>query len=354
MPREGNIVLRGRTVTVRRRWLNGRVPTPSVPLVHPVHRFAHHEIDFRRRIVTMAVVNPTPDSFYDDGAGAVLEDALAQAHAAADAGAEWVDVGGVPFAPGAELDPAEEAARVVPLIAALRSGDGAGSSEASRRLILSADTFQPAVAEAALAAGADVVNDTTGLFHADLGRVVAAAGAHLVVTHSLAHVRGPRAVVPRPTYGDVVTEVRDHLRRTVDRAVALGVPEERIIVDPGHDLNKNTRHTLEITRRLDEIAALGPPVLAAVSNKDFIGESLDRHRHERLPGSLAAAAACVYGGARILRMHDADASVSAARMLECVFGWRQPAFLVHNMGEQNPPPDRSTLAEHRAHRGGRA
>ena len=135
---------------MRRRWLNGRVPTPSVPLVHPVHRFAHQEIDFRRRIVTMAVVNRTPDSFYDDGAGAVLEDALAQAHAAADAGAEWVDVGGVPFAPGAELDPAEEAARVVPLIAALRSGDGAGSSEASRRLILSADTFQPAVAEAAL------------------------------------------------------------------------------------------------------------------------------------------------------------------------------------------------------------
>ena len=108
---------------------------------------------------------------------------------------------------------------------------------------------------------------------------------------SLAHVRGPRAVVPRPTYGDVVREVRDHLRRTVDRAVALGVPEERIIVDPGHDLNKNTRHTLEITRRLDEIATLGLPVLAAVSNKDFIGESLDRHRHERLPGSLAAAAA---------------------------------------------------------------
>ena len=354
MPREGNIVLPGRTVTVRRRWLNGRVPTPSVPLVHPVHRFAHHEIDFRRRIVTMAVVNRTPDSFYDDGAGAVLEDALAQAHAAADAGAEWVDVGGVPFAPGAELDPAEEAARVVPLIAALRSGDGAGSSEASRRLILSADTFQPAVAEAALAAGADVVNDTTGLFHADLGRVVAAAGAHLVVTHSLAHVRGPRAVVPRPTYGDVVREVRDHLRRTVDRAVALGVPEERIIVDPGHDLNKNTRHTLEITRRLDEIATLGLPVLAAVSNKDFIGESLGRHRHERLPGSLAAAAACVYGGARILRMHDADASVSAARMLECVFGWRQPARLVHNMGAENPPPDRSTLAGHRAHRGGRA
>ena len=125
-------------------------------------------------------------------------------------------------------------------------------------------------------------------------------------------------------------------------------------MDPGHDLNKNTRHTLEITRRLDEIAALGLPVLAAVSNKDFIGESLDRHRHERLPGSLAAAAACVYGGARILRMHDADASVSAARMLECVFGWREPARLVHNMGAENPPPDRSTLAGHRAHRGGRA
>lgn len=321
----------------------------ELALRHPVRRFARREVDFRRRILTMAVVNRTPDSFYDDGAAFALEAAVDQARAAAEAGAEWVDVGGVPFAPGPALDPGEEARRVVPLIAALR-GEAAEHSEAVAGLILSADTFEPAVAEAAIAAGADVVNDTSGLVHADLGRVVAASQAHLVLTHSLAHVHGPRAVVPRPRYGDVVAEVREHLLRTVERAVSLGVPEDRIIVDPGHDLNKNTLHTLEITRRLDEIAALGLPVLAAVSNKDFIGESLDQHRHERLAGSLAAAVACVHGGARILRMHDAAASVSAARLLECVFGWREPARLVHNMGEANPAPDRTSLAEHRAGR----
>ncbi|UBH23591.1 dihydropteroate synthase [Micrococcus porci] len=321
------------------------MPTPSVPLAHPVHRFAHHEIDFRRRIVTMAVVNRTPDSFFDDGAGFAFDAALAQVHTAADAGAEWVDVGGVPFAPGRELDPAEEAARVAPFVAAVRAGRGEGASEAARRLILSADTFQPAVAEAAIDAGADVVNDTTGLYYPDLGRVVAASNAHLVVTHSLAHVSGPRTVVPRPRYDDVVAEVREHLLRTVDRAVALGVPEERIIVDPGHDLNKTTVHTLEVTRRLDEIADLGFPVLAAVSNKDFIGESLDRHRHDRLAGTLASAAFCALAGARILRMHDADASVSTAHMLECILGWREPLLAVHNTGDVNPAADRTTPAD---------
>lgn len=311
------------------------------PLRHPVHRFAHTEVDLRRRILTMAVVNRTPDSFYDDGAAFAFDAALAQVHRAADAGAEWVDIGGVPFAPGDELDPAEETRRVAPLIAAVRAGEGAGASEASRRLILSADTFQPSVAEAAIAAGADVVNDTSGLHDPDLGRVVAASDAHLVVTHSLAHRHGPRTVVPRPTYADVVGEVREFLLRTVDRAVSLGVPEERIVVDPGHDLNKTTVHSLELTRRLDEIADLGLPVLAAVSNKDFVGESLGRHRHERLAGSLAAAAYCALAGARILRMHDADASVSTARMLECVLGWRTPVFAVHNTGDVNPAPDRS-------------
>lgn len=263
-------------------------------------------------------------------------------------------MGGVPFAPGAPLDPAEEAARVVPLFAALRAGEGEGASEASRRLILSVDTFQPSVAEAAIAAGADVVNDTTSLADPDLGRVVAASDAHLVVTHSLAHRHGPRVAVPRPRYGDVVADVREHLTRTVDTAVSLGVPEERILVDPGHDLDKTTVHSLELTRRLDEIAALGLPVLAAVSNKDVIGESLDQHRHERLAGSLAAAVCCALGGARVLRMHDAAEAVSAARMVECVLGWRAPARAVHNTGESNPAPARTTLAEHRARLVGRA
>lgn len=325
--------------------MNVRVPFCVPALQHPVHRFAHTEVDFRTRVLVMAVVNRTPDSFYDAGATFAFDAAVDAARAAAADGAEWLDVGGVPFAPGEELDPAEEAERVAPLIAALRAGgDTARGGAEAARAILSADTFQPIVAAAALEAGADVVNDTSGLYYPDLGRITAEHGAHLVVTHSLAHRTGPRTVVPRPHYDDVVAEVREHLLRTVDRAVSLGVAPERIIVDPGHDLNKTTVHSLEITRRLGEIADLGFPVLAAVSNKDFVGESLDRPKSHRLAGSLAAAVACVAGGARILRMHQVRPSVDAARMAECIAGWRKPALALHNTGEVNADPDCSAVA----------
>ena len=110
-------------------------------------------------------------------------------------------------------------------------------------------------------------------------------------------------------------------------AVDHGVPEDRIVIDPGHDLNKNTLHTLELTRRLSEIADLGLPMLAAVSNKDFVGEATGLPRPDRMPPSIAAATICVLSGARILRMHDVAAAVAAARMIEAVLGFRQPAYL---------------------------
>ncbi|MFC0247943.1 dihydropteroate synthase [Citricoccus parietis] len=312
---------------------------------HPVQRFAHRTVDFRSRILLMAVVNRTPDSFYDDGATFALDAAVSAARQAAEDGADWVDVGGVPFSPGPELPPAEEADRVVPVIAALRSGRGPATTA-----ILSADTFQPLVAERAIAAGADVVNDTTGLFHHDLGRVVAAGGAHLVITHSLAT---PRTPVPSPRYDDVVAEIREYLLRRIDLAVSLGVPEEKIIVDPGHDLNKNTRHSLEITRRFDAFATLGFPALAAVSNKDFIGETLDQHKSARLAGSLAAAQVCVLNGARVVRMHQVGPSVSAIRMTEAIMGWREPHRLEHNMHGLNRDAGRSAGPGDAAHWDGR-
>src|SRR5690606_29505197 len=117
----------------------------------------------------------------------------------------------------------------------------------------------------------------------------------------------------------------------VERAGAAGIPPERLVVDPGHDLHKNTRHSLELSRRLDEIAAIGPPVLVAVSNKDFIGETLDRARGDRLPGSLAAVVAWILAGARIVRMHDVASTVDAVRMTEAILGWREPAYLKHNI-----------------------
>jgi dihydropteroate synthase len=288
-------------------------------LRHPVHRFHGRTIDFATHVAVMAIVNRTPDSFSDRGRTFPFDRAVAAALAAVDAGADWVDIGGQPFAPGTRLTPAAERDRVIPVIEAVRDRSDA---------VLSVDTFEPEVAAAAIAAGADVVNDTTGLRDPELAAVVADSGAHVVITHSLAAPRQPH---PAPRYGDVVTEVRAFLERQVEAAIDAGIPEQRILLDPGHDLNKNTLHSLELTRRFAEIADLGFPTVAAVSRKDFIGETLDQDTAERLAGSLAAAVMCVLGGARIVRMHDVAAAVSAIRFTEAALGWRAPAVLRHNM-----------------------
>jgi dihydropteroate synthase len=185
------------------------------------------------------------------------------------------------------------------------------------------------VASAAIEAGASVINDTSGLWDPGMASVVAGSTATLVLTHSL---QPPRAEPPAPEYVDVVDDVVAFLRDRVARANAAGIPDERIIVDPGHDLNKNTFHSLELTRRLREVVALGYPTLAAVSNKDFVGETLDREQGQRLEGSLAAAVFCIMEGARIVRMHNVRASVDAVRMTEAMLGWRDPAWVLHNMG----------------------
>lgn len=294
-------------------------------LHHPVHEFGSRRLDFRSQVALMAIVNRTPDSFYDGGRTFALEAAIDASLQAVAAGADWVDIGGVPFAPGPALSAREEAERIVPVIEAVR---------AASDVVISADTFLPEVAEASIRAGANVINDTTGLQDPDLAAVVAQGGAHLVITHSLA---APRTVYPRPRYDNVVDDVAGFLRRKVELAVELGIPAEKIIIDPGHDLNKNTLHSLEITRRFGEIAALGYPALAAVSNKDFIGETLDQPKQERLSGSLAAAVICIMNGARILRMHNVPEASAAIRMAEAVLGWREPSYLKHNMGEVNEP-----------------
>ncbi|MGA7203253.1 MAG: dihydropteroate synthase [Specibacter sp.] len=300
-------------------------PFYTPPLLHPVHSFGARTLDFSRQVALMAIVNRTPDSFYDGGATFALDAAVAASLAAVNDGADWVDIGGVPFAPGPALDAEEEGDRVVPVIAAV---------SAASDVIISVDTFLPEVAARSIAAGAHVINDTTGLSNPDIARVVADTGAHLVITHSLAK---PRTVYPHPRYADVVSEVAAFLREKVELAISLGVSPEKILIDPGHDLNKNTLHTLEITRRFNEIAAVGFPALAAVSNKDFIGETLNQDKAERLEGSLATGVICILGGARILRMHNVASANSAIRMTEAVLGWREPAYLKHNMGEVNEP-----------------
>lgn len=289
----------------------------SAPTLAMRRRIGPREFDFAREIAVMAIVNRTPDSFYDRGSTDSLDAAVAAAHRAIDEGADWIDVGGAKFAPGPPIPVAEEIERVVPIVAAL----------ADTGAVLSVDTFHAEVAQAAIAAGAHVVNDTTGLHDPAMADVVAETGAAVIVAHSVA---APRTAYPSPRYDDVVADVVAFLRRRIAVAEGRGVASDRIIVDPGHDLNKHTLDSLELTRRLDEVTALGYPTLVALSNKDFVGESLGRPREQRVEGSIAAAVYSVMRGARIVRVHNVRETVDAMRMIAAIEGWREPVVLEHN------------------------
>jgi len=291
----------------------------AAPVGGRVHRIGRREFAFDRQVAVMAVVNRTPDSFHDRGATFALEHAVAASLRAADLGADWVDIGGVPFGRGPAVSIAQEIDRVVPVVEAIA---------AASDVVISVDTNRAEVARAAIAAGAAVINDTSGLGDPEMASVIAESQAHIVVTHS---VGPPRAEKPPARFVDVVADVHAFLEERTARAEDAGIARERIIIDPGHDLDKNTLHSLELTRRLGEFADLDLPVLVAVSNKDFVGETLDRPRGERLSGSLAAMVACILNGARIVRMHDVAETVDAVRMTEAVLGWRDPVRLEHNM-----------------------
>jgi len=275
--------------------------------------FGRRTFDFSRAAAVMAIINRTPDSFYDRGAHFALDAALATADRALVEGADWLDVGGVKAGPGSEVDETEELERVLPVVEALRSRTDA---------VISVDTFRSGVARRVLAAGADVVNDPSGLHDPELATVTAEQGGALVVIHT----GGPPRTRPhRSAYRDVVAEVKDFLAERAAFARSRGVPAERIIVDPGHDFHKNTYHSLELTRRLGELTELGYPVLVALSNKDFIGETLDVPLELRVEGSLAAAVVSVLNGASIVRVHEVGPTVRALRMTEAIIGRRPPA-----------------------------
>lgn len=294
----------------------------TIPLADPRPRpIGRGRFDPATRVAVMAVVNRTPDSFHDRGATFSLDAAVAASLAAVAAGADWVDVGGVPFGRGPAVGEQEELDRVLPVVEAVA---------AASPVIISVDTTNAVVAEAAVRAGAGVINDTSGYWDPRMPEVVARTGATIVLTHSL---HPPRSEPVEPVYRDVVVAVRDRLAKLLDRSLAAGIAGDRIIVDPGHDLNKNTLHSLELIRRLPEIVALGYPTLVALSNKDFIGETLDRPRGERVIGSVAAAVACVLAGARVVRVHDIAETVDAVRMTEAIMGLREPARVWHNAGQ---------------------
>ena len=287
----------------------------------PVLDLPRRRFDLGAGFAVMGIVNRTPDSFYDRGATYALDTALAHARRLVAEGADIIDVGGVKGGPGDEVTVDEELARVVPFVEALRAED--------ERVVISVDTFRAPVADAVLAAGADVLNDVTGLHDPQVLDVVARHGAGYVAMH---HGGEPRTRPYRRVYRpDVTTAVVAHCRELADRAVAAGIAPTRLIVDPGHDFQKTTYHSLELSRRLPELAALGYPVLVALSNKDFVGETLDVPLEERVDGSLAAAVFSVLRGAHIVRVHEVARTVHALRMTEALLGWRPPAVAVRGL-----------------------
>ena len=228
-------------------------------------------------LLIMAIVNRTPDSFYDKGATFEFETALRRVRAVVADGAEIVDIGGVKAAPGTGVSVGEEIDRTVPFVAAVRAE--------FPEVVISVDTWRAEVGDAACAAGADVLNDAWGGWDPGLAAVAAAHGAALVCTH--AGGVEPRTRPHRIAYDDVVADVLARTVGEIERAVSLGVSRESVLLDPGHDFGKNTRHSIELTRRLPELVATGWPVLVSLSNKDFVGETLARPVGERLIGTLA-------------------------------------------------------------------
>jgi dihydropteroate synthase len=262
----------------------------------------------------MAVLNVTPDSFFDGGRHFDTGRAIADGLAMAQAGADIIDIGGESSRPAAvPVSQAEELARVLPVIQGLRR---------QCALPISIDSYKAPVARAALDAGADMVNDISALgFDAAMAQLVASEKVPVI----LMHMQGtPQTMQADPQYGDVVREVRDFLAERLYDAMDAGVDAEAIVLDPGIGFGKTVEHNLQLLRGLSMLAALGQPLLVGVSRKAFIGKILALEPDQRLEGSLAAAVAAVLGGANIIRVHDVAATCRAVRVADALrFGFHQ-------------------------------
>jgi dihydropteroate synthase len=271
--------------------------------------FAPHEP------VIMAIVNRTPDSFYDQGATFTDEPALQRVAQAVSEGAAIIDIGGVKAGPGEEVSAEEEIRRTVAFVAEVR--------RRHPNVVISVDTWRHEVGEAACEAGADLLNDAWGGVDPKLAEVAARHGAGLVCTH--AGGAEPRTRPHRVAYADVMADILKVTVGLAERAAGLGVRRDAILIDPGHDFGKNTRHSLEATRRLPEMAATGWPVLVSLSNKDFVGETLDRPVKERLIGTLATTAVSAWLGAQVYRVHEVAETRQVLEMVASIAGHRAPA-----------------------------
>lgn len=272
----------------------------------------------RDRAMVMAIVNRTPDSFYDHGVTFAEQAARDRITAVVREGTDVIDIGGVPASPGAEVTEQEEIDRVVPTVEWAR--------HTFPDVAISVDTFRAGPADAVCAAGADLVNDNWAAADAGILDVAARYGAGYVSAHT-DHV-DPRTEPHRPRYTDVLRTVIDQTVALAEKAVAAGVPAGGILIDPAIDFSKNTLHSLQLLRGIDEMVATGWPVLLAMSNKTVVGESLAVPLEERLTGTLAATALAADRGVAMVRAHQARATRETCEMVATVRGERNPSRAV--------------------------
>jgi len=284
-------------------------------------RAGRRELELGGPPLLMGVLNATPDSFSDGGGYTDLPARAAQLVAA---GAAIVDVGGESAVGGRPpVAVEEELARVVPLVARIA---------ADHDVLVSVDTYKPEVAEAAVAAGASMINDVSGLRDERLAEVCARTGAALVLMHTRVEPKG--TLLDAGAYDDVVADVVGFLRSRMEVALAAGVGEEQLVLDPGPDFAKTPAQTVAVLRRLDAVRALGRPVLLAVSRKDFLGAITGRGPRDRGAATLAAVESGVRAGVSILRVHDVAAAADFLAVRSVLEGERELA------PEEGLTPDR--------------
>ena len=271
--------------------------------------WGRYTLPLSARTCVMGVLNVTPDSFSDAGQYADFDSAVARGLAMAEEGADIIDVGGESTRPGADpVKEDEEIERVAPVIKELAT---------KLAIPISIDTYKSGVAGAALEAGAALINDISGMaFDSGMAPLVAKAG----VPVALMHIKGkPKDMQTDPVYDSLMSEISGYLRDKARAAIDAGVAPEKVIIDPGIGFGKTVEHNLEIIRRVIEFKSLGYPVLIGPSRKSFIGKILGLEPDQRLEGTAAAIAACVAGGASIVRVHDVKEMVRVVRVADAVF-----------------------------------
>ncbi len=273
-----------------------------------IMRWGARELDFRRKTYVMGILNRTPDSFYPASRRQSLRDALAAASGMIEAGADIIDVGGESSRPGSDPVPAdEEAGRVVPVIREIRGQSG---------IMISVDTSKKEVAERALDAGADMINDITALRGSrDLARL--AAGRRVPIV--LMHMKGtPKTMQTNPSYANAVGEILRELSASISLALEAGISRELIIIDPGIGFGKRVQDNLAIIRDLGAFRSLNAPIMIGLSRKSFIGEVTGQPVEKRLIGTVTANTLAVLNGANIVRVHDVGDAVEMIKMIDSV------------------------------------